>query len=204
MCGRFTQTKSNEELQQKAIDIELPPLFQRRYNVAPSQSVAIIKQQAPDRAEEAAWGLPSVGKILINARSESLHERPAFKHLLKNNRCLIPADGFYEWKDRQPHYFQLPDQPLFAFAGLWRDDRCTIITKAADESMRGIHHRMPVVLMRSEWLKWLTNLSSDPRSIFSILRFPSLTSRPVSTRVNSVAHDDPACLAPAPIQSELF
>ncbi len=197
MCGRFTQTKSREEVAETLGDIELPPLFHGRYNVAPTQKIAIIRQTAPSRAEECIWGFenPRSGAPLINARSETLAERPMFKDLLTANRCLIPADGFYEWKGRQPYYFQLPGKQLFAFAGLWRDNRCVVITHAADQNMQGIHHRMPIILTSDRWNAWLDRpLPPDP---------PTLCTRPVSRRVNRIANDDPACLAGGEVQADL-
>ncbi|NLX26265.1 MAG: SOS response-associated peptidase [Lentisphaerae bacterium] len=203
MCGRFTQTKSRKETLEALTTIELPPLFHRRYNVAPTQKVAIVQQQEPTQAVESIWGLEHShsGAPIINARSEALAERPMFKHLIEGHRCLIFADGFYEWSGKQPYYFQLEEQPIFAFAGLYSRDRCTIITRAANANMRGIHDRMPVILNRSRWEEWLK--TADP---LDLLRgtAPPLTCRPVSRRVNSVAHDDPRCLDPAEIQTEFL
>ncbi|MBN2703658.1 MAG: SOS response-associated peptidase [Pontiellaceae bacterium] len=203
MCGRFTQTKSRKETLEALITIELPPLFHERYNVAPTQKVAIVQQQNSTQAVESIWGLehPHSGALIINARSEALAERPTFKHLIVEHRCLIFADGFYEWSGKQPYYFQLEEEPLFAFAGLYSLDRCTLITRAADAYMRGIHDRMPVILNSSRWEEWLT--TTDP---LDLLRGtpPPLTCRPVSRRVNSVAHDDPRCLDPAEIQTEFL
>lgn len=198
MCGRFTQTKSREEVLEELGSIELPPLFLGRYNVAPAQKVAVIRQNQPALAVESIWGFPNPrsGAPVINARSETLTERPMFKDLLTGKRCLIPADGFFEWKGRQPYYFQLPDRKLFGFAGLWHDDRCVIITRAADGNMQGIHDRMPVILARADWETWLNHFVIDEQT-------PELTTRPVSRRVNSVANDDPACLAAGEVQTDL-
>lgn len=211
MCGRFTQTKTREEVLEQLGDIELPPLFQRRYNAAPTQTATIIKQQSPARAVGSIWGFvnPKSGAPVINARAETLTERPMFKHLLFTNRCLIPADGFYEWKDRQPYYFQTPNQKLFGFAGLWSGERCVIITRAADQNMQGIHDRMPVIIPPDQWNEWLlVPRSGKPRSAIVRLELPekpeTLTARPVSKRVNTVRFDDPACLDPGEIQTELF
>ena len=178
-------------------EIELPPLFYGRYNIAPTQKVAIIRQNTPDRADECIWGFdpPQSGAPIINARFETLAERPMFKNLIAGNRCLIPADGFYEWKGKQAYYFQLPDRQLFAFAGLCRDDRCTIITRSADAGMQGIHDRMPVMLPFGHWNDWLAGFQLPPPQV--------LTLRPVSSRVNKVRNDDPDCLAPAEVQTDL-
>ncbi|MDZ8119781.1 SOS response-associated peptidase [Pontiella agarivorans] len=211
MCGRFTQTKIRKEIIEQLNGIELPPLFQRRYNVAPTQRIAVIRQQNPSSAEESIWGFanPRSGAPIINARSETLTERPMFKHLIFTHRCLIPADGFYEWKGRQPYYFQTLEKKLFAFAGLWKDGRCVIITRAADRNMQGIHDRMPVILPPQLWNDWLlVPKEGKPKSTIVNLKLPekpeSLTMRPVSRRVNKVAYDDPACLEPGEIQTSLF
>ncbi|HEY5621926.1 MAG TPA: SOS response-associated peptidase [Pontiella sp.] len=195
MCGRFTQTKTREEASEELGGIELPPLFHRRFNVAPSQHVAVIRQSHSDIAQSAVWGFERKGTPVINARSETLTERSMFRDLLSTNRCLIPADGFFEWKEQSPYYFQLPNRRLFAFAGLWRDGRCVIITRSADHNMRQIHHRMPVILPVQQWNLWLQEARyPDP---------PQLSSRPVARRVNRVIHDDPACLDPGEEQIDL-
>lgn len=198
MCGRFTQTKSRKEVLDALGEIELPPLFHGRYNIAPTQHVAIIRQTAPHRAEACIWGFenPRAGAVIINARSETLDVRPMFKDLLSAHRCIIPADGFYEWQGKQPYYFQLPERQLFGLAGLWQDGRCTIITRAADESMQGIHDRMPVILPINRWNGWLEK--------FQWFNPPALTARPVSRRVNKVANDSPDCLALSEVQDDLF
>ncbi len=199
MCGRFTQTKSRKEVLEQLGGIELPPLFHRRYNIAPTQKVAIIRQQAPSRIEDSIWGFknPHSRAPIINARSETLTERPMFRDLVATNRCLIPADGFYEWKGKQPYYFQTAEKKLFAFAGLWRGDRCVVLTRSADESMRGIHHRMPVILSSNHWNNYLEG--------FKVQEPPSLLSAyTVSRHVNKVANDDPLCIAQIPEQADLF
>lgn len=198
MCGRFTQTKSREEVLEELGGIELPPLFLGRYNIAPTQKVAVIRQNNPSHAEESIWGFPNPrsGAPIINARSETLTERPLFKDLIPRHRCLIPADGFYEWKGRQPYYFQRPDNALFAFAGLWREGRCVIITRAADANMQGIHDRMPIILARDDWASWMQRFTIRDQA-------PALTARPVSRRVNSVCHDDPECLSAGEVQIDL-
>jgi len=218
MCGRFTQTKSRKEVLEQLGGIELPPLFHGRYNIAPAQRIAIIRTDG--HVTECHWGFdhPKSTSPIINARIETLSERPMFKDLLSAHRCLIPADGFYEWKDKQPYYFQLAGRgeasrsrttpPLFAFAGLWRDDHCVIITRAADQNMQGIHDRMPIILPSNQWNRWLS-ANQDVQSRCTIVHLdctsepPPLTARPVSRRVNKVANDDPACLAPADEQIDL-
>lgn len=198
MCGRFTQTKSRDEVLEELGGLELPPLFTGRFNIAPTQKVAVIRQNQPAQAEESLWGIqnPRTGAPIINARCETLAERPMFRDLLASSRCLIPADGFYEWNGKQPYYFQLENQPMFAFAGLLHNKCCVIITQAADANMQGIHHRMPVICTINNFSTWL-NESRMPE------KPASLEMRPVSRRVNSVAHDDPACLAPLEVHTDL-
>jgi len=190
MCGRFTQTKSRKEVLDTLGDVELPPLFNGgRYNIAPMQPVSILRTTAPQKVTEAIWGFlnPRSGTPIINARIETLHKRPLFRDLLKNHRCLILADGFYEWKDNQPYYFYLKDRKLFAFAGLWQDDHCVIITKPAERNMRNIHERMPVILPTSLWKDWC--------AAFQPLGFsPELEFHAVSSRVNRIVNDDARCV----------
>ena len=197
MCGRFTQTRSREEVLKELCHIELPPLFHQRYNIAPTQTVGIIRQDRPERTDESIWGLKNRrdGSMIINARGETLTERPMFKQILATNRCLIPADGFYEWKGKQPYLFQPEDKRIFAFAGLWINDRCVIVTRSADANMKGIHHRMPVIFSWNESYRWLET--------FHLPEAPRLMCRPVSRRVNSVIHDDPSCLDSADVQTDL-
>ena len=178
-------------------EVELPPLFHGRYNVAPTQAVAMLHQNNPMMAAETTWGFDNPrGGLVINARTETVHEKPMFKDLTATNRCLIPADGFYEWKGKEPHYFQLPTHELFAFAGLYRKGRCVILTRAADQNMRGIHDRMPLILRQPDWKKWMER--------YQLLDPPELVERTVSRRVNRVVNDDPACLDPGESQGELF
>jgi putative SOS response-associated peptidase YedK len=205
MCGRFTQTKASLEKAEQLVNIDLPPLFQGRYNIAPTQPVAAIRTEVPDRITSSTWGFPAPqGTLVINARMETLREKPLFRNLLEDRRCLILADGFYEWKAKQPYYFQLPDRALFAFAGLWRpraDDpatnECVIITRPAGPEVKPIHDRMPVILRPDAWPDWIREFRLPGKP-------PGLTARPVSPRVNRVANDDPSCIDPAPEQGDLF
>jgi putative SOS response-associated peptidase YedK len=195
MCGRFTQTKTREEALEELDGIELPPLFHKRFNVAPSQHVAVIQQADSAMVQSGIWGFEREGTSVINARSETLTERSMFRNLLSTNRCLIPADGFFEWKERSPYYFQLQDRRIFAFAGLWRNGRCVIITRSADHNMQQIHHRMPVILPVHQWDLWLRQARyPDPHELII---------RPVSRCINRVACDDPSCLDPVEEQIDL-
>lgn len=205
MCGRFTQTKSKAEVLEHLAEIELPPLFHRRYNIAPTQRITVIRQQNPHTAEEYIWGFknPRSTSPIINARSETLAERPMFKNLLYTHRCLIPADGFYEWKGKQPYYFQTLGKQLFAFAGLWQNGRCVIITRAADQNMKGIHHRMPIILAPSQWNDWLLVTKTGKINFQLPEMSESLTVGPVSRHVNKVRNDNPECIHPSDEQIDL-
>lgn len=176
MCGRFTLTATSEAVAEQFQLMTLPASLSPRYNIAPSQSVAIITNTQPDHLQQVQWGLipnwakdPLIANKLVNARSESAFEKPSFKSALKMRRCLIPTSGFYEWKTvggkKQPMYIYLEDSPLFAFAGLWETwlnpnngetvASCSILTTEANEDIANIHHRMPVIVPPSDYLKWL-------------------------------------------------
>lgn len=198
MCGRFTQTKT--ETTKEFAEVELPPLFKGRYNVAPTQPVAALRQNQP-RIDLMSWGFSTHhNSLIINARQETLHEKPIFKSLMAANRCLIFADGYYEWRDSQPYYFQLPKRNLFAFAGLWRSNpeniaamETLIITRSANDAISHIHDRMPVILQQNDWSNWLEQYRLPEPS--------SLAFHPVSCKVNKVSNDDPSCIQPAPEQT---
>ncbi|HEY9656670.1 MAG TPA: SOS response-associated peptidase, partial [Crinalium sp.] len=176
MCGRFSLTQSANALAE-TFQLETLPEWTPRYNVAPTQAVLAIAA-APAHSRQVRlfrWGLvPSwakdltIGAKLINARAETVAEKPSFRVAFKQRRCLILADGFYEWhridrKTKQPYYFQLADRQPFAFAGLWErwqgDDTvvetCTILTTQANELLQPIHDRMPVILAPEEYDRWL-------------------------------------------------
>ena len=177
MCGRFVGFRSLDELKDFfPIDKAACEVISN-YNVAPSQEIlAIAKYEGENWLVKFHWGLVpfwakdlSIGNKMINARSESIAEKPSFRNAFKKRRCLILADGFYEWKGekgrKQPMFITLPDRKPFAFAGLWetwkKDDQeltyksCTIITTQASESIRDIHHRMPVILKPPAYKSWL-------------------------------------------------
>jgi putative SOS response-associated peptidase YedK len=219
VCGRFNQTASGDEVAE-AFALEEREALAPRYNICPTQKAAVVRVD-PDTGRrglvQLTWGLvprASVGKERghINARSESAWERPTFAEAFAERRCLVPATGFYEWqnldeKRRQPWLLRLAAPGPFAFAGLWEPAAAvpgamqtfTILTTEPNELARGIHDRMPVILDPKEYARWL-----DPDRVPSELRpllrpFPAaaMAAYPVSTRVNSPANDDPACLEPA-------
>ncbi|HEY9826587.1 MAG TPA: SOS response-associated peptidase [Stenomitos sp.] len=219
MCGRFVLAGTPEAVA-SAFGLSKVDDFPPRYNIAPSQPIAIIRQnQASGRRELCLqrWGLiPSwakdatIGSKLINARSETAAEKPSFRTALKYRRCLIPATGFYEWqaikgKGKQPFFFSMMGNSLFAFAGLWESwhdiETCTILTTAANSLLQPIHDRMPVILPAEAYDQWLDPTVQDTKQVAQLLQpFPdeSMQAFPVSTRVNSVKVDDASCMEPLP------
>lgn len=219
MCGRYTLTVPLSNLVD-AFDVS-PPEFEYgpRYNIAPTQLAPVVAQDARGwRLGLLQWGLvpswakdPSMGSRLINARSETVEEKPSFRSAFRRRRCLIPADGFFEWKkegsQKRPFWIHDPGGEPFAFAGLWekwepkRGDPLytySILTREAVPEIRDIHPRMPVILPPSEWNLW-TNTEADVEGLAELLREyrgPRLSSYPVSTRVNAARNDDPTCIEP--------
>jgi putative SOS response-associated peptidase YedK len=210
MCGRFTLTQPEAIAPTFGVTLDrVPP---PRYNIAPSQPLGVIQPGRQFRLMR--WGLipawtkdANASHPLINARLETAHEKPSFRTAFRHRRCLIPADGFYEWKQvdqhKQPFYFQLQGQPLFAFAGLWdvwQDlETCTILTTAASEDMQPIHHRMPVIVSPDYYDRWLDpsqQKSQDIHELLQTMPMVDLEVFPVSTRVNNAAWDGPECLQP--------
>lgn len=221
MCGRFTQTASPEVIAEQ-FQLKERPLFTARYNIAPSQSIAAIRI-TPESSTRICvllrWGLiPSwandlkIGAQCINAKAETVTERPAFRAAFKKRRCLVLADGFYEWQiqgsRKQPMWIGLKTKRSFAFAGLWEHwqppegasvETCTIITTEANDFMKPIHARMPVMLPPSSYDHWLDPGCSDVAVLTSFLRpCPSedLMAYPVSTLVNNPRNDAHQCLEP--------
>lgn len=223
MCGRFVQNIPFETLRHnfniRATASDIIP----NYNVAPTQEIlTIIKHDNVNKLEKLHWGLVpfwakdiSIGSRMINARAETASSKPSFRNAFKKRRCLIPADGFYEWKgekgNKQPYYVFTPSGEPFAFAGFWESwtdkesdeesvyKSCTIITTAASESIREIHHRMPVILDPDFYEKWLNAEIQDPKELEIILRdgvIHEMKYYPVSTFVNSVKNNDPNCIKP--------
>jgi len=221
MCGRFVGYRSLDELKDFFPIDKAAVEAIANYNVAPSQEIlAIAKYDGENWLVKFHWGLVpfwakeiSIGNRMINARSESIAEKPSFRNAFKKRRCLIPADGFYEWKGekgrKQPMFITLPDHKPFAFAGLWetwnKDDpespykSCTIITTGASESIRAIHHRMPVILKPQVYEPWLDPENQDAVELGKMLKneiVTELVSYPVSKQVNSARHSDPSCIEP--------
>jgi putative SOS response-associated peptidase YedK len=218
MCGRYRLTRSQKQLQERFDsygDVEVSP----RYNIAPSQPVIVIRQDAakPVRTfSTMRWGLlpawakdMSIGYKTINARAETVATMASFREPLRSQRCLIPVDGFYEWqkngKTKQPYCFEVNDGEMFAFAGLWDRWRkpqgvviesCTILTTTSNSLLAGIHDRMPVILKPDSYDLWLDPGFRNTDSVLEMLApFDSALMRcyPVSTRVNNVQNDDADC-----------
>lgn len=222
MCGRFTLSHTPEEVAARFAVQESIFEFPPRYNIAPSQPVVAITQNAFGDGkrvlEGLRWGLVpswakdlSIGNKMINARAETLLEKPAFKRALARRRCLIPADGFYEWqaqgKEKQPMFIHFRNSRIFAFAGLWEEWQspdgsplrsCTIITGAPNGLLSTMHDRMAVILPPELEAHWL-DPAIDAEEAHQMLRvFPDdeLEAFPVNRRVGNVQFDDATCIAP--------
>ncbi len=223
MCGRFTLFEPDTILAREFGVSGLPPRTPR-YNIAPSQSVAAIRAAPAGSGRELAllrWGLipswskdPAIGNRLINARAETVREKPSYRSAFKRHRCLIPANGFYEWqrqeRGKQPFYVRMRDGHLFAFAGLWDRweggeeaavESCTILTTVANSTLAPIHDRMPVILPPGEYARWLDSSLEDTDSLANLLvPFPAeeMDAFPVSPRVNAPSVDNEGCIASLP------
>lgn len=225
MCGRFVGFSGMAELVERfPIDVADVDAVSS-YNVAPTQEIlVIIRRDGQNRLQRFHWGLvpfwakdPSIGSRMINARSESVATKPSFRRAFKKRRCLIPADGFYEWRGdkghKQPVFLTLPDGGPFAFAGLWEmwDDKgsadmpyrsATILTRPASETVRPIHHRMPVILRPEAFDPWLDPDLQDPQRLQAILQnqiHTELRSVSVSNRVNLVQNNHPENIRPVDV-----
>ncbi len=219
MCGRFTlHSRLNLLLRQFAL--QAGPEWAPRYNIAPTQTAPVIRLAPSTGKREMVllrWGLvpawakdTSIGNRMINARAETVATKPSFRSAFKRRRCLVPADGYFEWQKtaagKQPYYIHLADETPFAMAGLWeswhadQDDAVetfTIITTDASHSTRDIHDRMPVILDADAYPLWLDPEFADREALQSLLgsfESDALQLDPVSTHVNSPRHDDPQCI----------
>ena len=220
MCGRYTLTTPAERLAEefgfKDSSAELP----QSYNVAPTQGVAaVLEEGGGRRLEVLRWGLippwandPQIGSRMINARSETAPEKPSFRRAFRERRCLIPADGFYEWQRtngaKQPFYIHMEDGRPFAFAGLWESwgrggegeiRTCTILTTGANAVVGEIHERMPVIVAPDAYDVWLDPSSERDELTGLLAPYPEdeMEAYPVSRFVNSPSNNDPRCVEPA-------
>lgn len=219
MCGRYTLTTPPDLVQQHFRLSEIPGDLKPRYNISPSQRVAVVPSGAERRAEWFRWGLvpswakdPAIGNKLINARGETVAEKPSFRSAFRKRRCLVLADGFYEWKGeappKVPMRIRLKSKEPFAFAGLWETWRppdgepvrsCTIITTTPNPLMAEIHNRMPVILSDEAISIWLDEGATDPADLLPLLApFPAdrMEAYAVAPLVNSPANDRPECVEP--------
>ncbi|MBI1294093.1 hypothetical protein GC175_03930 [bacterium] len=220
MCGRFALRASPEQLAE-LFDLPEAPPAAPRYNIAPTQPVFSVRTNPHTGVREATfftWGLvpswaddPSIGSRMINARAETVAEKPSFRAAYKYRRCLIPTDSFYEWQKtkegKQPHLIGMADGAPFAFAGLWEHwerngsviESCTILTTDANELVSPIHNRMPVILDPADFDEWLSPKIQGGDKLRHLLRpFPKerMKAYPVSTLVNNPRNEDPSCVAP--------
>jgi putative SOS response-associated peptidase YedK len=226
MCGRYMLTTPVDALRELFMFTERLNLAPR-YNIAPTQEVPIVRRPRDGAGRElimVRWGLvpywaddPKIGNRLINARCESVARTAAFREAYQRRRCLVPADGFFEWqkagRTRQPLLVRRRDQAPFAFAGLWERwpqpgggvlRSCTIITCPANELVAPVHDRMPVILASEDIERWLDPSQSDAHELLKPYPAAELEAFPVSPRVNSPQHDDPECIAPLAVQGSLL
>ncbi|MCI0524862.1 MAG: SOS response-associated peptidase [Acidobacteria bacterium] len=212
MCGRYTLHHAPAEIGER-FDVEVvPELAPPRFNIAPTQIVPVIRQTDGREMVGCKWGLvpswakdPAIGNKMINARSETLASKPSFKNALAKRRCLIPADGFYEWlkAKKQPFYFRLRDRGLFALAGLWEEwiepgsgeplQTCTIITVEPNKLVAQVHQRMPALLLPDEEAIWLDpdHKAADVLSLLRPYPVEKMELVPVSRAVNSASAQGP-------------
>ena len=189
MCGRFALYSSVQAIVDYAKILNRMQELNPNYNVAPGQRIpVIINKQDGKYFDIFQWGLipfwakdPKIGYKMINSRAETIAEKPSFKYAFKRRRCLIPANGFYEWrkKDKQPFYIHLKDRELFTFAGIWENWKspegmniktCSIITTESNEFMQPIHHRMPVILDREKEFDWISDKMEDSKMLLPFLK----------------------------------
>jgi len=223
MCGRYTLKTPVERLSEQFQFPKIIPV-KPRYNIAPSQDVAVVHRLPDDRDRRLAmlrWGLipawvkdPAKPQQPINARAGTAAEKPMFRDAFRRRRCLIPADGFYEWQQeggrKQPVYIHMKDGEPFAFAGLWEHwekpgqepiDSCVILTTEPNELLAQVHNRMPVILDPTDYEQWLDPAVQDVSRLTPLLRpYPSEEMKfyPVNLRVNNPKHDDLLCVEPLP------
>lgn len=221
MCGRYTLRADLSQIS-RIFQLQGGPTLSPRYNIAPTQEVAAVRWDRDHHQRELTllrWGLipawakdAKIGNRMINARAETIAEKPSFRNAFRKRRCLILADGFYEWQKidgkKQPYFIHRPDDQPFAFAGLWEDwkqgeadiQSCTIITTTANAVMAPLHDRMPVILSSENYPLWLDPEFPNRDALQELLRpcDPQLLETyPVSTVVNSPRNESPQCVEPA-------
>jgi putative SOS response-associated peptidase YedK len=219
MCGRYTLKTPLNVLTERFDIGEAPSSVSASYNIAPTQYVAtVLSENGKRKLEMLRWGLipswaddPEIGNKMINARAETVAEKPSYRRAFKKSRCLILADGFYEWQKtdsgKQPFHIRMQDGSPFAFAGLWESwDKgdsirsCTIITTDANDLVGEIHNRMPVILHPEDYEMWLDPDFDEREPLTSLLKsFPveAMEAYPVSRRVNKPSNNEPGVIEPA-------
>ena len=220
MCGRF-ELHTNPAAIALAFGLSQPPAIAPRYNIAPTQDVPVVRETRDGDRElaQVRWGLvprwakdPSIGVRMINARAETLADKPAFRNALKWHRCLLPADGFYEWKavagGKQPYRIGMKDGAVFALAGLterWLSpdgevlDTCAIVTTPANALMGPLHDRMPLIIAPEDYARWLDRSIEDVADLLSPYTANAMSFHPVSTRVNAVKNYDASIIEPVEV-----
>lgn len=219
MCGRFTLSAPGDVVAE-LFELADQPELCSRYNIAPTQPAPVVlwdRGRNERRFDLLRWGLipswadePGIGNRMINTRAETVATKPAFRAAFRYRRCLIVADGFYEWqklrRGRQPFYIHLHDKGPFAFAGLWEHwegsdgsavKSCTILTTEANDVVRAVHDRMPVILQRQDYARWLDPELQQADALIPLLRpYPAdeMAAYRIGTRVNNPAHDGPECV----------
>ncbi len=222
MCGRFTLSASPTSLTETFPGFELPDQLTPRYNITPTQNVAVVANNNPGKIDLFRWGLipswakdPTIGNRMINARSETLSQKPSFRTAYRRWRCLILADGYYEWRKepgggaKTPFYIRMASEKPFAFAGLWEQWQpsrdadavlsCTILTCPPNEMLEQIHHRMPVILDYDAYDLWLEPNNQPPAEMNHLLKpYPAdaMTAYAVSRLVNQPRNDRAECILP--------
>lgn len=220
MCGRYTVIAKAEEIE-KRFDVEVPTTYAQRYNAAPTQKLPVITNENPAGLSFFNWGLipkwakdKTISSKLINARAETISEKASFKNALKQRRCLVIADGFYEWKrvskkSKIPYRILLESKELFAFAGLWEEyededqnqvHTFSIVTTTANATISKIHERMPVILEPKSEQIWLSSSASTEEHLNLLKPYndTEMEYYSISPMVNSVVNDSPNLILPAP------
>jgi len=222
MCGRFTITIEPAFFQQELDLGKVPAEWTPRYNTAPTQDIPVVLDKDTRDVEMLRWGLipfwakdEKIGYRMINARSETIQEKPSFRNAFKQRRCLILADGFYEWQKQSgsapkvPYYFQLADGAPFAFAGIWESwnpepeetvRSCSIITTTPNDLVAMAHERMPVILDKSMMWDWLQEKPADNlQAMLAPYPAEKMRARPVGLAVNNPKNDSEECIRPLPV-----
>jgi len=225
MCGRFAMAVEMQRLMDEFSWLDWPENFPQRFNIAPTQPVAVVPNDGRDTVEFFKWGLvphwakdPAIGSRMINARAETVAEKPSFRTAFRKRRCLILSSGWFEWGQPEtsggrkvPYYIRLKTERPFAFAGLWETWRpeepdaeplrtCTIITCEPNSLIGRFHHRMPVILPPEAHKLWIEPAEKDPQELLPLLTpYPTeeMEAYPVSTLVNNPRHDSPEIIEPS-------